>query len=110
MYYPLEGNGSLQGAVTSYTPSLFELAEENSNLFDESSNIFLDDELESMLTTDRDSLKRPEVPQRNLGQLTFSGLNFNNLGDAGLQTPGTEQLIQSAPSTSVVGGKRKRKQ
>lgn len=88
----------------SYNPSLFELADD-SNFFDESSNIFLDDELESMLTTDRDSLKRPAGPSRDLGQLTFAGIGTSNLLESSLHTP-----VSELPGTSSGGSsKRKRK-
>jgi len=93
--------------VVSYNPSLFELAEDDSNFFDESSNMFLDDELESMLTTDRSSLKPSDLHNRNLGQLTFSGMNLQNSYDPGLHTPMTEHL--AFPSTSTGAAKRKRK-
>lgn len=101
--------GMQRQEVVTYNPSLFELAEDDSNFFDESSNMFLDDELESMLTTDRDTLKRPEgYNARNLGQLSFTGMNLNPL-DIELNTPISEPL-NSPLATHISGaGKRKRK-
>jgi len=101
-------NAVEQQQMVTYNPSLFELAEDDSNFFDESSNIFLDDELESMLSTDRDTLKGPEISNRSVGHLTFSGMNLQNafLG-AGLHTPISEHT--SFPGTSTGAGKRKRK-
>lgn len=56
--------------LMSYNPSLFELTEDGSQFFDDSSNMFLDDELSSMLTTDRDKLK--ELQDGNAAQLSSS--------------------------------------
>lgn len=44
--------------LVSYNPSLFELTEDDSHFFDDSNNMFLDDELQSMLTMDREKLKQ----------------------------------------------------
>jgi len=63
----LDGNGTEQhqgfnidaGAgseMVPYNPCLFELAEEDSHFFEDSPNNFLDDELESMLTTEKSQL------------------------------------------------------
>ncbi|CAL8100967.1 unnamed protein product [Orchesella dallaii] len=103
------GHLETQELVT-YNPSLFELAEDDSNFFDESSNIFLDDELESMLTTDRNSLKRPEGQNRGVGQLSFTGVNLNNSFVSGLNTPVVcEPIIGQSSSIPGTSGASKRK-
>ncbi|ODN00742.1 Heat shock factor protein [Orchesella cincta] len=103
--------GHLEGQeLVTYNPSLFELAEDDSNFFDESSNIFLDDELESMLTTDRNSLKRQEGQNRGVGQLSFSGVNLNNSFVSGLNTPVVcEPIIGQSSSIPGTSGASKRK-
>lgn len=99
-----------------YNPSLFELAEEDTTFFDESSNIFLDDELESMLTTDRDTLKKSDGHGQSraagLTSLTFSGINLNNSLDtpSGPNTPLVVDAMSLVAGSSAAGaGKRKRK-
>ena len=48
------------GEMVSYNPNLYELADDD--LFDYQNNgAFLDDELESMLTTDREKLKKGDL-------------------------------------------------
>jgi SET domain-containing protein len=48
------------GEMVSYNPNLYELADDD--LFDyQNSGTFLDEELESMLTTDREKLKKGDI-------------------------------------------------
>ena len=56
----LIGTGS---EMVSYNPCLFELAEDDTHFFEDSgpNGMFLDDELESMLTTDRSQLNGGSV-------------------------------------------------
>jgi hypothetical protein len=116
--------------LVSYNPSLFELTEDDSHFFDDTSNMFLDvdNELQSMLTTDRDKLKQSNVsddqqvstnslfiPMVQTSQQTSSG----NIGGA-LSTPvvhpSSPFIIVSQPQTtsthtptSMISGAGKRK-
>lgn len=49
--------------MVSYNPCLFELAEDDAHFFEDSAmnNVFLDDELESMMTTDRSQLSSGSI-------------------------------------------------
>jgi len=90
---------------------LFELTEEDSQFFDDSNNSFLDDELESMLTTEKSKLSKLQSKGENSGDQ-----------EAGLTTPvGTCPPILGIPSHHTISsatptsssasgaGKRKRK-
>lgn len=106
------GADAQRSEVVTYNPSLFELAEDDTTFFDESSNMFLDDELESMLTTDRDTLKRSDGHSRAGGHsLSFSGINLSNsLINSGVNTPVVETAPSPLNTPQQVGvGKRKMK-
>lgn len=91
--------------LVSYNPSLFELTEDDSQFFDDSSNLFLDDELQSMLTTDRDKLSK-----YNSGTFFNTDEGSTSSGASGLATPvvaASPDLQQS--SAAVVSGAARRK-
>ncbi|XP_021962785.1 heat shock factor protein 1 isoform X2 [Folsomia candida] len=116
--------------LVSYNPSLFELTEDDSHFFDDSSNMFLDDELQSMLTTDREKLKQ-STTQEKQGFSSSSNLSTNGediannvvvahgsqiiRNNSGLTTPTTSSsptvLQPQTPSPAVPtgAGRRKRK-
>jgi len=118
----MEGVSSLSGQeLVSYNPSLFELTEDDSQFFEDSSNMFLDDELESMLTTDRNRLSKL---QRESSTSFASALNGQDSGNgtskmiATLNTPSGDPLsskiitqgLGTVAAANVSGAaKRKRK-
>jgi hypothetical protein len=110
----------------SYNPSLFELTEDDSQFFDDSSNMFLDDELESMLTTDKSRLHRSQSQTTGSSTLSFTTALNGQSGytSSGLTTPVGSGSILGGVTTSAVtsagpnpvssinfsgAGKRKRK-
>jgi hypothetical protein len=102
------GQGQVQSSeLVSYNPSLFELTEDDTNFFDEATNMYLDDELNSMMTTERDQLNKGN----GYSPLTFTEVTMGN-PPVSLNTPTTETAptpsFSSAASTSGAG-KRKRK-
>lgn len=93
--------------LVSYNPSLFELADDDSNFFDDSSNIILDAELQSMLTTEKEKLMKS---QNNTGKGMSEVSEVNTpMGMTPVNSPFMGNTPYSSHETAAGGSKRKRK-